>query len=134
MSEHAGYAGIVYWRRSLWNGARCVPVVLSLVPDELRAQDRDGQVVFRGDPRKADGRLTRLGTLVINVEGKRYALVGRGSDLSPAPTSGQHAAVSGFRPPSDVSGGAFDQIMNGGAMARMRAWHTWLGGAGARLR
>jgi len=134
MSEHAGHAEIVYWRRSLWNGARCVPVVLSLLPGELRAQDREGTVVFQGDPRKVDGRLTRLGTLLINVEGKRYALVGRGSDLSPAPTAEQHAAVSGCRPPSDGSGGAFDEILNGGAMARMRAWHTWLGGAGARLR
>ncbi|MFF2198880.1 hypothetical protein [Streptomyces sp. NPDC058145] len=134
MSEHAGHAEIVYWRRSLWNGARCVPVVLSLLPGELRAQDREGTVVFQGDPRNVDGRLTRLGTLLINVEGKRYALVGRGSDLSPAPTAEQHAAVSGCRPPADVSGGAFDEILNGGAMARMRAWHTWLGGAGARLR
>ncbi|MEU7175424.1 MULTISPECIES: hypothetical protein [Micromonospora] len=36
------YAGIVYWRRSLWNGMRCVPVLLT--PDEgrLRASRRGG--------------------------------------------------------------------------------------------
>jgi len=135
MSEHAGYAGVVYWRRSLWNGARCVPVVLSLLPGELRAQDRDGKVVFQGDPRQVDGRLTRLGTLLVTVGGKRYALVGRGADLSPAPSAGQQAAVSAVRqPPAVTDGGAVDLLLNGGAAARMRAWHTWLGDAGARLR
>ncbi|MFE3636846.1 hypothetical protein [Streptomyces sp. NPDC059168] len=134
MSEHAGHAGIVYWRRSPWNGARCVPVVLSLLPGELRAQDRDGKVVLRGDPREVEGRLTRLGTLLLDVGGRRYALVGRAGARSPAPSAGQQAAVSAFQRPSAPSGGALDHILNGGAAARMRAWHSRLGGAGARLR
>ncbi len=133
MSEYAVYAEIVYWRRSLWNGARCVPVVLSLFPGELRAQDRDGEVVIQGDPREVEGRLTRLGTLLITVRGERYALVGRGGGLSPVPSPEQRAAVSAFGASSPAAGGAVDQVLNAGAGARMRAWHTRLGGAGARL-
>ncbi|MGW4435844.1 hypothetical protein ACWELO_08790 [Streptomyces sp. NPDC004596] len=134
MGEGTGYAGIVYWRRSLWNGARCVPVLLSLLPGALRAQDREGRVVFQEDPRGVEGRLSRLGTLLVDVGGKRYALVGRGALVSPGPSAGQQAAVSAFRPPSAAGGGAVDLLLNGGAAARMRAWHTLLGEAGARLR
>lgn len=134
MSEDAGHAGIVYWRRSPWNGARCVPVALSLLPGEFRAQDAVGNVVFQGDPREVGGRLTRLGTLLVDVDGRRYALVGRGGALSPEPSAGQQAAVSAFRPPSAAAGGAVDLLLNGGAAARMRAWRTWLSEAGARLR
>ncbi|MEU2555916.1 hypothetical protein ABZ589_30230 [Streptomyces sp. NPDC013313] len=134
MSEDTGYAGIVYWRRSLWNGARCVPVLLSLLPGVLRVQDRDGRVVFQEDPREVGGRISRLGTLLVDAGGRRYALVGRGAAVSPGPSAGQQAAVSAFRPPSAAGGGAVDLLLNGGAAARMRAWHTLLGEAGARLR
>ncbi|MGW5369911.1 hypothetical protein ACWER6_01975 [Streptomyces sp. NPDC004009] len=134
MGEDTGYAGIVYWRRSPWNGARCVPVLLSLLPGVVRVQDRDGRVVLQEDPRKVGGRLTRLGTLLVDAGGRRYALVGRGAVVSPGPSAGQQAAVSGFRPPSAAGGGAVDLLLNGGAAARMRAWRTLLGEAGARLR
>ncbi|GGW77682.1 hypothetical protein GCM10010503_64340 [Streptomyces lucensis JCM 4490] len=110
-----------------------MPVVLTLAPGGVSARGRDGEVVFQGDPREVEGRLTRLGTLVVRVAGKRYALVGRGGDLSPAPSAGQVAAVEPFATASGAGGGAVDQLLNGGAAGRMREWRDRFAAVGARL-
>ncbi|MDF3301454.1 hypothetical protein [Streptomyces tropicalis] len=136
MSSDTGHTGIVHWRRSVWNGARCEPVLVTLRPDGLRLQDRSLQTVLQADPRAVTGRLTRLGTLVLTVDGRRYALVGRGASLSPAPSAGQQRAVDGTRRETSepaAAGGVVDALLNGGAAARMRAWHARLAAAGARL-
>ncbi|MBK3639394.1 hypothetical protein [Streptomyces sp. MBT33] len=136
MSTDTGHSGIVHWRRSMWNGARCEPVLVSLHPGDLQVRDRSLGTVLQADPRAVTGRLTRLGTLVLTVEGRRYALVGRGASLSPAPSADQQRALedtgSGSPSPAAASG-AVDQLLNGGAAARMRDWHARLAAAGARL-
>ncbi|MFI1166899.1 hypothetical protein ACH4UM_25700 [Streptomyces sp. NPDC020801] len=138
MNTDAEHTGIVYWRRSRWNGARCEPVLVSLVPGALWAGDRALAVVFEADPRTVTGRLTRLGTLLLTVDGRRYDLVGRGSSASPGPSAGQEQALADFaqrRGPCvpAVAGGAVDQLFNGGAAGRMRAWHQLLRAAGAQV-
>ncbi|MEU5274839.1 hypothetical protein AB0G87_00320 [Streptomyces asoensis] len=136
MSTDTAHSGIVHWRRSLWNGARCEPVVVTLRPDSLHLRDRSLGTVVQVDPRAVTGRLTRLGTLVLTIDGRRYALVGRGASLSPAPSADQQQALndSGHGAPSPgAAGGAVDQLLNGGAAARMRDWHARLAAAGARL-
>ncbi|MEU1840878.1 hypothetical protein [Micromonospora chersina] len=37
MTHHVAHASIVYWRRSIWNGTRCVPVLMTLDQGWLRA-------------------------------------------------------------------------------------------------
>ncbi|MEU4084666.1 hypothetical protein [Streptomyces aureus] len=93
MSTDTGHLGIVHWRRSVWNGARCEPVLVTLCPDGLRVRDRSLGTVLQADPRAVACRLTRLGTLVLTVGGRRYALVGRGASLSPAPSAEQQRAL-----------------------------------------
>jgi hypothetical protein len=136
VSEHQQQAGIVYWRRSLWRGALCEPVLLVLDPTGLRAHDRSYQVVFQADPGTVGGRLTRFGTLRLHVEGRRYDLVGRGAAQSPAPSAEQVRNLDALRrteAPETAGTGAVDQLLNGGAAGRMRAWYLRLGTAGARL-
>ncbi|MFF8942198.1 hypothetical protein ACF1A5_07935 [Streptomyces sp. NPDC014864] len=47
MNTEAEHIGIVYWRRSLWNGARCEPLPVTLGAVVLRARDRASAVVFQ---------------------------------------------------------------------------------------
>ncbi|RBJ10874.1 hypothetical protein DRA43_02350 [Micromonospora provocatoris] len=83
------YAGIVYWRRSLWNGMRCVPVLLTLEEGWLRACDRHGAEVFAAPAGRVEARGTIFGTMLLTVDGRRYALVGDGAAVSPAPGAEQ---------------------------------------------
>lgn len=136
MSTDTGHSGIVHWRRSLWNGARCEPVLVTLRPGSLHVRDRSLGTVAHVDPHAVTGRLTRLGTLLLTIDGRRYALVGRGASLSPAPSTEQRQALEdaghGAASPGAV-GGAVDQLLNGGAAALMHDWHARLAAAGARL-
>ncbi|WP_329296683.1 hypothetical protein [Streptomyces pseudovenezuelae] len=136
MSTDTGHAAIVHWRRSIWNGARCEPVLLTLRPDGLQMQDRFLATVLRTDAHSVTGRLTRLGTLLLTIDGRRYALVGRAASLSPAPSTDQKRALANAchgSPQPAAAGGAVDQVFNGGAGARMHDWHARLAAAGARL-
>lgn len=135
MSTDIGHSGIVYWRRSLWKGARCEPVLVTLRPDSLHVRDRSLGTVLEVDPRAVSARLSRLGALVLKADGRRCVLVGRGASLSPEPSADQQRALehagSGSPGPA-AAGGAVDQLFNGGAAARMRDWHARLTAAGAR--
>jgi hypothetical protein len=136
MSTDTGHSGIVHWRRSMWNGARCEPVLVTLCPDGLQVRDRSLGTVLQADPRAVTCHLTRLGTLVLTVDGRRYALVGRGASLSPAPSAEQQRALEDAgrgSPEPAAAGGAVDQLLNGGAAALMRDWYTRLTAAGAQL-
>lgn len=120
----------------MWIGARCEPVLVTLRPDSLHVRDRSLVTVLQAAPGDVTGRLTRLGTLLLTVDGRRYALVGRGASLSPAPSADQQQALKDAghgSPPPGVAGGAVDQMLNGGAAARMRDWYARLAAAGARL-
>lgn len=136
MSTDAGHSGIVHWRRSVWNGARCEPVLVTLRPDGLQVRDRSLGTVLQADPRAVTGRLTRFGTLVLTVGARHYAFVGRGASLSAAPSAEQQRALedTGHGAPGPVTaGGAVDQLLNGGAAALMRDWYARLAATGARL-
>ncbi|MER5609668.1 hypothetical protein AB0F93_17590 [Micromonospora tulbaghiae] len=101
------YAGIVYWRRSLWNGMRCVPVLLTLDEGRLRACDRHGAEVFAALAGRAEARETIFGTMVLTVDGRRYALVGEGATVSPAPSAEQRRRLAEYmaraEPVSDLA-------------------------------
>ncbi|MET8068088.1 hypothetical protein [Micromonospora sp. NPDC005313] len=89
MEPRPSYAGIVYWRRSLWNGLRCVPVLMTLDEGRLRAGDRRGAEVFAAPAGQVEARGTIFGTMLLTVEGRRYALVGVGATVSPSPSREQ---------------------------------------------
>ncbi|MEV4272998.1 hypothetical protein [Micromonospora aurantiaca (nom. illeg.)] len=90
------YAGIVYWRRSLWNGMRCVPVLLTLDEGRLRARDRRGAEVFAAPAGQVEARGTIVGTMLLTVGGHRYALVGVGATVSPAPSAEQRRRLDEY--------------------------------------
>ncbi|GAA3779600.1 hypothetical protein [Micromonospora maritima] len=138
MNPRVAHASIVYWRRSIWNGVRCVPVLMTLDQGWLRARDRHGVEVFAVPAAQVGGRLTRLGTLLLDVGGRRYALVGRGSDVSPRPSTDQERGCADFwsrhTPPTGDGPGVLDQFLNGAAAFRTRSWRDALVRAGAPLR
>ncbi|MET8912496.1 hypothetical protein [Micromonospora sp. NPDC004551] len=138
MTHHVAHASIVYWRRSIWNGRRCVPVLMTLDQGWLRARDRAGAEVFAVPAGQVGGRLTRLGTLLLTVGGRRYALVGRGATVSPEPSPQQKRGFVDFwahrTPPAGDGPGFLDQLFNGAAAFNTRTWRNALtaGGAGVR--
>lgn len=131
-------ASIVYWRRSIWNGRRCVPVLMTLDQSRLRARDRHGAEVFAAPVGQVRGRLTRLGTLLLTVDGRRYDVVGRGSDISPSPSPEQRRGLDEFwahrTPPSGDGPGFLDLAFNGAAAFHTRSWRDALARAGAAVR
>ncbi|WFF05031.1 hypothetical protein O7622_18390 [Micromonospora sp. WMMD1076] len=90
------YAGIVYWRRSLWNGMRCVPVLLTLDEGRLRACDRRGAEVFAALAGQVEARGTIVGTMLLTAGGDRYALVGVGATVSPSPSAEQRRRLEEY--------------------------------------
>ncbi|MFI5835623.1 hypothetical protein ACIA5A_18290 [Micromonospora sp. NPDC051300] len=138
MNPDVSLASVVYWRRSLWNGTRCVPVLMTLDQGWLRARDRAGAEVFAVPAGQVQGRLSRLGTLLLTVAGRRYAIVGRGSDVSPSPSADQRRARDEFwahRPePGGDGPGFLDAVFNGAASFHTRSWRDALARAGAAVR
>jgi hypothetical protein len=72
----------LYWRRSLLNGRRCVPVVLGLDGGRLRMRTAT-ETVFDVPTTEVTARFTALTTMMLTVGGSRYAIVGIGSAISP---------------------------------------------------
>lgn len=84
-----------YLRKSLWNGRACVPAILSL--HDSRITLRTAKEVVLDAPREAvTGRVTRWGTLLLNHGGKRYDVVGSGSQVSPDFTPDMLAELEAF--------------------------------------
>ncbi|SCF22260.1 hypothetical protein [Micromonospora mirobrigensis] len=140
MTNGPAHASIVYWRKSLWNGLRCVPVLLTLEQGWLRARDRVGAEVFVVPVGQVGGRLTRLRTLLLDVDGRRYALVGRGASISPDPSREQQQALAAFRadraaaPDGTEGPGFLDAMFNERAGWNMRGWRDALVAAGSGVR
>lgn len=139
VTHPVAHSSIVYWRRSIWNGRRCVPVLMTLDQGWLRARDRAGAELFAVPAGQVSGRLSRLGTLLLTVGGRRYALVGRGSDISPDPSPEQRRAFADFwaHRPAPATGdgpGVLDQVFNGAAAWHTRTWRDALAAGGAAVR
>ncbi|SBT42048.1 hypothetical protein GA0070611_1842 [Micromonospora auratinigra] len=104
----------------------------------LRARDRAGADLFAVPAGQVSGRLTRLGTLLLTVQGTRYALVGRGSDISPDPSPQQRRECADFwarRPAPAAEGPGFlDMVFNGAAAWNTRTWRDALAAGGAAVR
>ncbi|MFC0004456.1 hypothetical protein [Micromonospora siamensis] len=140
MINGVAHASIVYWRKSIWNGVRCVPVLMTLEQGWLRARDRAGAEVFAVPVGQVGGRLTRMRTLLLDVGGRRYALVGRGSSVSPDVSREQRQALDAFRaaraaaPDATEGPGFVDAMFNERAAWNMRGWRDALVAAGSGVR
>lgn len=112
---------------------------MTLHEGRLRARDRAGRDLFDVTPAQVGGRLSRLGTLLLDVAGRDVQLVGRGGAQSPAPGPEQRRELADFQarhpvPPPAHRPGVFDQLLNGSAAWRMRCWRDALVAAGAPVR
>ena len=75
---------LLYWRKSLINGAKCVPAVLTLEADgDLILVDNDSQV-FSTQISSVKTKFSAWGTMTLTVDGKKYDFVGMPAPLSPA--------------------------------------------------
>lgn len=71
----------LYWRKSLWNGFACIPVILRLDANTLTLKTRKGiewQVMIS----ETKCRFTAFGTMIITVNQKEYAFVVAGATVS----------------------------------------------------
>ena len=100
MPEQSIKSGL-YWRKSRWNGAACVPVVLTAEPvpgspgegrGTLTMRDGDGQG-FSADASQVAAKWSPFGTMTLTVDGTRYDVVGAGSGISKPFTPAQRAEL-----------------------------------------
>lgn len=152
---------LLYWRKSMINGAKTVPVVVSMDSSGIfRMVDAAGVSVLSLPVQQASFRFTTMGTMVVEAQGRKYDILGVGASLSPSPSAAQVAemqgAPSGHKDPTDLSrAGSAGAAMSGagglggvagvaGSAAMMfayyqgleaiKAWQEVLPGTGAPVR
>lgn len=119
----------LYWRKSLWNGARCVPVIVTLGSGLFSMSDREGDV-FSVPVAQVRAKRGRLGTLKVSWPGASFCLVGRGGAISPTFTEAQRTQLAELgvsQPPRVNSAGDWDSMLS-----NTREWFAQLLEAGAQ--
>lgn len=100
------YKSLLYWRKNLWNGSDCVPVILALENNVLSIKAADGTVVFADSLDQVSVKFTGWGTMILTRAGKDYDIVGMPAATSPAISDLQKAELSGVS----------DQVTKNGAV------------------
>ena len=77
------FVGGVYWRQSMINGAKTVPAILTLYSGRL-ALSAQARPAFDAWLQEVSISISKLSTMTLQVGGHKYAIVGRGSQISPA--------------------------------------------------
>jgi hypothetical protein len=95
-SDNNAYKSLLYWRKNLWNGSACVPVILTLNGATLSMKAADDTVVFSEVVDQLSVQFTGWGTMVLTVAGKKYDIVGMPAADSPAISELQKAELSGL--------------------------------------
>ena len=103
-TNDGAYKSLLYWRKNLWNGDACVPVILTLENKELSMRTGDDAVVFKASLEQAAVKFSGWGTMTIVVAGKKYDIVGMPAATSPAISDLQKAELNGLRSGSESSG------------------------------
>ncbi|MGH3411694.1 MAG: hypothetical protein ACRDPH_01250 [Marmoricola sp.] len=75
------FVGGLYWRKNMWNARATVPVILRVSGGKLSMKDENG-TVFDVPCADVQAKLSRLKTLTLHADGQKYALVGRGGQIS----------------------------------------------------
>jgi hypothetical protein len=97
---------LIYWRKSPINGFRCVPVLLTLEPDNtLTMKTAKNVIAFQAPMSQVQAHFTGWGTMVLVVNGKKYVFVGIGAAVSPSPTAEQKAELGGAYSALSSAGG-----------------------------
>mgnify|MGYP001042641600 CR=1 FL=1 len=85
---------LLYWRKSKINGAKTVPVIVSMDSSGMfRMVDAAGVSVLSLPVQQASFRFTSMGTMVVTVQGRTYDLLGVGASMSPDPSAEQKAEM-----------------------------------------
>jgi hypothetical protein len=95
--ENNAYKSLLYWRRNLWNGSACVPVILTLEAGTLTMKNAEGTVIFSEPQEGVVPRFTGWGTMVLTIQGKKYDFVGMPAADSPAVSDLQKAELSAVK-------------------------------------
>lgn len=140
--DPAALASAVYWRKNPFMAAMMVPLVMTLAGGRLTAVGPDGDAVFDAPASSVTGKLGRMGTFKIVVNGRKFAIVGRGSlgGAEKRHSEAQHRYVQEFlqRYPQAASvqrdAGAIDAFFNESAAAKLAVWRDALVAAGAAVR
>jgi hypothetical protein len=103
-TETSAYKSLLYWRKNVWNGSACVPVILTLEDDTLMMKDDKEVVVFQAPISQVSKRFTQWGTMILEVGSKKYDIVGMPAQTSPAITDAQKAELSGLSDGSQGEG------------------------------
>lgn len=97
-SNNDAYKSLLYWRKNLWNGSDCVPIILVLEDNILTVKDADGANVFSTPLHDVVVNFTGWGTMTLTVSGKKYDIVGMPAATSPQISELQKAELSGLTP------------------------------------
>ena len=85
---------LLYWRKSKINGAKTVPVIVSMDPSGMfRMVDAAGVSVLSLPVQQASFRFTSMGTMVVTAQGRAYDVLGVGASMSPDPSPEQKAEM-----------------------------------------
>jgi hypothetical protein len=95
-SNDSAYKSLLYWRKNLWLGSSCVPIILTLESKTLSLKQSDDTIVFREPIDAVTVRFSGWGTMTLVVRGKKYDLVGMPAASSPQISSAQQAELSGL--------------------------------------
>lgn len=106
-SDNSAYKSLLYWRKNLWNGSACVPVILALENGVLSMKTSDDTVVFKESIDQVLVQFTGWGTMVLTVAGKKHDIVGMPAADSPAISELQKTELSGLTN-QGASGGVRD--------------------------
>jgi hypothetical protein len=79
---HPDFIGGVYWRKSLWNARACVPAILRLRSNGELSLWTTSETAFTDLISNAQINRGKLGTLTINTNNTKFAIVGRGGAMS----------------------------------------------------
>lgn len=111
----------IYWRQSLWNGAKTVPSILSLENGVLSLKS-DRETAFEVPVSTVKAKLTGFKTLVVEAGGKKYSITGVGAAISRQFTEEQKKELA------DKNANTPTNLMAGGLGSN--ALGVGLGGAG----
>jgi len=112
---------LLYWRKSKINGAKTVPVIVSMDPSGMfRMVDAAGTAVLSLPVQQASFRFTSMGTMVVTAQGRKYDILCVGASMSPDPSPQQKAEMKA----------ASDEFKDRTALNRAGAAGAAMSGAG----
>lgn len=102
-TDNNAYKSLLYWRKNLWLGSSCVPVILTLENNILVMKRSDDTIIFSESLDGVTVKFSGWGTMTLIVLGKKYDIVGMPAATSPAISNLQKAELSGLNTNNQVT-------------------------------